>query len=217
MHRMNKETGYLAVMGICLVCCAVLLVSVATDRPLVAAAPTHVPVLRTDGAASHRTAEEALTEDSQKQEALSRVSSGCLLTGERLEAELADFLPESFPVTGLEAALEGEQLSLSFSMERAALRDYLEEQGIPLSLRQSLLLQLLPHTLRAEATFALWADADGLHLRPAALTLGERAVSLSALPENAFSALDQGINALLQAAGVSFSRMEVTPEGLLLS
>ena len=38
MRGFLKENGYLAVMGVCLVCSAVLLVSVLTDRPLVAMA-----------------------------------------------------------------------------------------------------------------------------------------------------------------------------------
>lgn len=220
MRYWIKEYGCLAVMCTCLLCCAVLLVSVATDRPLAASAPLHAPVLRTGGTGDVEdvlTAEQPQAEGDAPEEALFRASSGFLLTGQRLEEELTAFLPESFPVTGLEAELEGERLALSFSMERSALRDYLEEQGVQLTLRQSLLLQLLPHTLRAETAFALWADGTGLHLRPATLTLGEREIGLSGLPEEAFSALDQGINALLQAAGVSFSRMEVTPEGLLLS
>ena len=50
MRRFITEYGYLAVMTVCLVCCAVLLVSVTTDRPLVAAAETHIPVLRTQTA-----------------------------------------------------------------------------------------------------------------------------------------------------------------------
>ena len=40
MRYLIKEYGYLAVMCVCLVCCAVLLASVTTDRPLVAIA-TH--------------------------------------------------------------------------------------------------------------------------------------------------------------------------------
>ena len=43
MRRFITEYGYLAVMTVCLVCCAVLLVSVTTDRPLVAVSPISSP------------------------------------------------------------------------------------------------------------------------------------------------------------------------------
>ena len=43
-----EQYGYPAVMGICLVCSAALLISVTTDRPLVAIAQPHMPVLRSE-------------------------------------------------------------------------------------------------------------------------------------------------------------------------
>ena len=85
-----------------------------------------------------------------------------------------------------------------------------------LSLRQSLFLQMLPRQMEAEAAFALSADEGGLHLAPVTLEVGDRAFDLSGLPADVFSAVDEGLNALLQSAGVSFSSAEFTNEGLLL-
>ena len=49
MKKWITEYGHLALMCVCLTCSAVLLGSVLLDRPLVEAAETHLPVLRTAG------------------------------------------------------------------------------------------------------------------------------------------------------------------------
>ena len=139
-----------------------------------------------------------------------------MLTEEYLETALADFLPECFPAADLDVDLEGGLMELSFTMSRGALKDYLKSRGAELSLRQSLFLQMLPRQLEAEAAFALSADEGGLHLAPVTLEVGDRAFDLSGLPADVFSAVDEGLNALLQSAGVSFSSAEFTNEGLLL-
>ena len=79
-----------------------------------------------------------------------------------------------------------------------------------------LFLQMLPRQLEAEAAFALSADEGGLHLAPVTLEVGDRAFDLSGLPADVFSAVDEGLNALLQSVGASFSSAEFTNEGLLL-
>ena len=221
MRRFIAEYGYLAVMTVCLVCCAVLLVSVTTDRPLVAAAETHIPVLRTQTARTEEehapeSAPEMSGEGSAAQETLSGPGAGYMLTEEYLETALADFLPECFPAADLDVDLEDGLMELSFTMSRGALKDYLKSRGAELSLRQSLFLQMLPRQLEAEAAFALSADEGGLHLAPVTLEVGDRAFDLSGLPADVFSAVDEGLNALLQSAGVSFSSAEFTNEGLLL-
>ena len=71
-------------------------------------------------------------------------------------------------------------------------------------------------TVELEAVFSLSADQNGLHLTPVMLTAGEKAFSLSGLPQNVFSAVDTGLNALLNSAGVRFSSAEFTEDGLLL-
>ena len=64
--------------------------------------------------------------------------------------------------------------------------------------------------------FSLSADQEGLHLTPVMLTAGEKAFSLAGLPQDVFSAVDSGLNTLLDSAGVHFSTAEFTGEGLLL-
>ena len=101
-------------------------------------------------------------------------------------------------------------------MSRAKLKSYLKEQGAELGLKRDLLLQMLPRTVELEAVFSLSADQNGLHLTPVMLTAGEKAFSLSGLPQDVFSAVDSGLNALLDSAGVRFSSAEFTEDGLLL-
>lgn len=210
MRHLIKEYGYLAVMCVCLVCSAVLLLSVTTDRPLVAIAQEHLPVLRTQADGEHE------PEVPSAEETLSDAPAGFVLTEEALEGKLADFLPDTFPATDIDAELENGLLELSFSMDRSALKDYLKGQGADLGTRQNLLLQMLPRKLEAEGDFALSADENGLHLQPVSLELGDKAFDLSALPKGVFSAIDEGINALLKSAGVQFSMVEFTEDGLLL-
>lgn len=212
MRQFVKEYGYLAVMCVCLVCSAVLLLSVTTDRPLVAIAQEHIPVLRTQSEGEH---EPEITAQ-ETEETLSGTQSGFLLTEEYLESKLAEFLPDSFPASGIEAELEDGLVKLDFSMERSALRDYLKAQGAQLGTKQSLLFQMLPRKLEGEVDFTLSADENGLHLQPVKLELGDKAFDLSALPKTVFSEVDEGINSLLQSAGVQFSAAEFTEDGLLL-
>ena len=75
---------------------------------------------------------------------------------------------------------------------------------------------MLPRKLAAQGDFALSADENGLHLQPLTLELGDKAFDLSALPKGVFSAIDEGINALLKSAGAQFSTVEFTEDGLLL-
>lgn len=212
MRQFVKEYGYLAVMCVCLVCSAVLLLSVTTDRPLVAIAREHIPVLRTQTEGEHGAAVTA----PETEETLSGTQTGFVLTEDYLENRLAEFLPDSFPASDIDVELDNGLVELDFSIDRSALKDYLEGQGADLSMRQNLLLQMLPRRLEAEVDFALSADENGLHLQPVKLELGDKAFDLSALPQGVFSAIDEGINALLQSAGVQFSTAEFTGDGLLL-
>ncbi len=199
-----NEYGHLAVMTLCLVCCAVLLTSVVTDKPLVAAADVHVPVLRTAAEAEHQT--------EQTEPAAAGTASGFLLTEDDVEQKLADFLPDSFPASDIDAELEEGLLELSFRMDRADLKTYLTGQGADLGM----LFNLLPRKLEADGHFALSADEAGLHLQPIRLELGDKAFDLSGLPAGAFAAIDEGLNALLAAMDVPFTTAEFTPEGILL-
>ena len=212
MRHLIKEYGYLAVMCVCLVCSAVLLLSVTTDRPLVAIAREHIPVLRTQTPGEH--VPEAA--EPETEETLSGTQTGFVLTEDYLESRLAGFLPETFPASDIDVELENGLVELDFSMDRSALKDYLKAQGADLGTRQSLLFQMLPRRLEAQVAFTLSADENGLHLQPVTLELGDKAFDLSALPKTVFSAVDEGINALLQSAGVQFSTAEFTEDGLLL-
>lgn len=212
MRRFVKEYGYLAVMCVCLVCSAVLLLSVTTDRPLVAIAQQHIPVLRTQSEGEH----QSETTMPESEETLSGTQSGFLLTGEYLESKLAQFLPESFPASDIEVELENGLLELDFSMERSALGDYLKAQGAQWGTKENLLFRMLPRKLKGEVDFTLSADENGLHLQPVKLELGDKDFDLSALPKTVFSAVDEGINALLRKTGVQFSSAEFTKDGLLL-
>ena len=218
LKNILTEYGYLMVMGLCLACSAALLISVTMDKPIVAIAREHVPVLRTEKAVQegeHLT-EMPLQEETVKQEGFPAQTTGFLLTEDALEEQLGAFLPENFPAEDLDVSFDGGLLSLSFDMSRAKLKSYLKEQGAELGLKRDLLLQMLPRTVELEAVFSLSADQNGLHLTPVMLTAGEKAFSLSGLPQNVFSAVDTGLNALLNSAGVRFSSAEFTEDGLLL-
>ena len=212
MRQFVKEYGYLAVMCVCLVCSAVLLLSVTTDRPLVAIAQEHIPVLRTQTEGEH---EPEITAP-ETEETLSGTQSGFVLTEDYLESRLAQFLPDNFPASDIDVELDNGLVELDFSMDRSALKDYLKAQGAQLGTKQSLLFQMLPRRLEAEVDFTLSADENGLHLQPVKLELGDKTFDLSELPQTVFSAVDEGINALLQSAGVQFSTAEFTGDGVLL-
>lgn len=208
MGRFVKEYGYLAVMCVCLVCCAVLLVSVATDRPLVVIAQEHIPVMPGGKIGEH---------EPQPAEGETRATrDGFLLTEAELEQTLADFLPDDFPASDIGVKLGKGLVELKFSMDRSALKTYLKAQGARLGTKQELLFRMLPRRLNGEAAFGLTADEQGLHLQPLTLDLGGRSFDLSAFPPTVFSAVDEGLNALLKSNGVSFSKVEFTEDGLLL-
>ena len=213
-----SEYGYLAVMGLCLACSAALLISVTMDRPIVAIAREHIPVLRTEQAVQEgeHIAEIPAEESTVKQEDLPAQAAGFLLTEDALEEQLGTFLPDNFPAEDLEVSFDGGMLRLSFDMRRAKLKSYLKDRGVELGAKRELLLQMLPREVELEATFALNVGENGLQLTPVTFVAGEKAFSLSGLPQDIFSAIDIGLNALLESAGVQFSAAEFTPEGLLL-
>ena len=212
IKRFWEAYGYLALMGFCLACSAVLLVSVLTDRPLVAIAARHLPVLRVE-----RAAEEdlpaALPEEAAQPTA---DTGGYLLTEGFAEHRLAEFLPADFPAEDLEVSFEDGLVEISFEMSRAGLKGFLKTKGAQLSRGQNLLLQMLPRKVELEGDFALSADGQGLHLTPVRLTAGEAEFALSGLPQDTFSALDSALNALLENAGVRFSSATFTDGGILL-
>ena len=218
LKNILTEYGYLMVMGLCLACSAALLISVTMDKPIVAIAQEHVPVLRTEKAVQEgkNTEETPVEEETVKQEGFPAQTTGFLLTEDVLEEQLGTFLPENFPAEDLDVSFDGGMLTLSFDMSRAKLKSYLKEQGVELGLKRDLLLQMLPRMVELEAVFSLSADQDGLHLTPGMLTAGEKAFSLAGLPQDVFSAVDSGLNALLDSAGVRFSSAEFTEDGLLL-
>ena len=218
LKNILTEYGYLMVMGLCLACSAALLISVTMAKPIVAIAQEHVPVLRTEKAVQEGeyTAEMPVEEETVKQEDFPAQATGFLLTEDVLEEQLGTFLPENFPAEDLDVSFDGGMLTLTFDMSRAKLKSYLKEQGVELGLKRDLLLQMLPRTVELEAVFSLSADQNGLHLTPVMLTAGEKAFSLSGLPQDVFSAVDSGLNALLNSAGVRFSSAEFTEDGLLL-
>ncbi len=205
MGRLIREYGYVAVMCICLACSSVLLWSVSTGRPLAAVAETHLPVLR---ATSLPAEEPPETEVRQTAPA----AAGYLLTEKELEEHLADFLPDSFPASRVEADVEDGRVELSFAAERAELEAWLKGMGF----KQGLLLKLLPRKPEMKVSFVPSADENGLHLRPDSMELGDTAIDLRDLPEGLFSAVDEGLNGLLKSRGVSVSALEFTREGLLL-
>ena len=218
LKNIISEYGYLAVMGLCLACSAALLISVTMDRPIVAIAREHIPVLRTEQAVQEgeHIAEIPAEESTVKQEDLPVQTAGFLLTEDALEEQLGTFLPDNFPAEDLEVSFDGGMLRLSFDMSRAKLKSYLKDRGVELGAKRELLLQMLPREVELEAAFALNVGENGLQLTPVTFVAGEKAFSLSGLPQDIFSAIDIGLNALLESAGVQFSAAEFTPEGLLL-
>lgn len=209
MKKWITEYGHLALMCVCLTCSAVLLGSVLLDRPLVQAAETHLPVLRTAGE-DELLAEDLLSPPAEETSA----GGGWVLTEAYLESRLAQFLPESFGAAEVEASFEEGLVGLSFQLEREALKDCLSSGGT-LGLRQKLVLQMLPRRLEMEADFALSADENGVHLTPVSLELGDKDFSLTGLSAESFSAIDQGLNTLLREAGVKVSSAVFTDEGIL--
>ena len=210
MKKWITEYGHLALMCVCLTCSAVLLGSVLLDRPLVEAAETHLPVLRTAGEGGQPT--EVLFSPPAEE---TSAGGGWVLTEEYLESRLSQFLPESFDAADVDASFEEGLLGLSFLLDREALKDCLSSGGT-LGLRQKLVLQMLPRRLELEADFALSTDESGLHLSPVSLELGDKEFNLTGVSAECLSAIDQGVNALLREAGIHFSSAVFTDEGILL-
>lgn len=217
MKKATLEKAYLTIMSVSLICCLLLVGSVLTDRPLFVSAEQHRPVLRTQtiqtAGEEHFSVEFSLPEE--EAETFSDTHTGWLLTEEQLEQTLLSCLPERFPAEKLEIDLEEPFLCLHFSTTRNALKDYLEDCGMKLSLKQKLALCLLPQQPEAELSLSILGCDGGLRLKPVSLLLGEKEVPLEGLPENVFSAVQSGINAILKAAGVTFDTCTFTEEGLL--
>ena len=213
MKAKTRERIYLAVTVLCLLLCAVLLLSVLLDRPVFGGfAAEHAPVLRptalraVDGGAS-----------GGQEASAAPPPAGLVLTEDALQQLLSERLPEGFPrgTVGVDIEEEG-AVGLSMRVRRAELIDYLESTGLRLSFRQSLALRLLPRTLELELSVGLEGEDGALRLVPRALELNEEEIDLTGLPTGLFDVVDAALRAALEATGYPFRTLRFTDDAVIL-
>lgn len=207
MKSKTRERIYLGVTVLCVLLCALLLLSVLLDRPAFgAAAADHVPVLRPVAPA-----------DAAAGAAQAPAAAGLTVTEGKLAELIRGCLPAGFPQGAVETSIGADgAITLAMRLGRADLIDYLRAQGAALSFRQSLALRLLPRAFGVRLRLAAQSRDGALELVPRALELDDRAIDLGGLPDGILSFAERAVGAALQAAGHDYSGVSFTDGALIL-
>lgn len=211
MSAKTKERIYLAVTILCLLMCAVLLLSVFLDRPVFGIqAVEHTPVMRTGLPDSEAPAETVPLEETMSPD-------GLILTETTLASGLRAALPTSFPADSVDADIkESGEVCFSMEIKRRALEDYLKNAGVTLTFRQSLAIKLLPKTFDTEICFLVACTDGNVVITPLSASVNNDKVSLKALPSGMADVLNAGLSAALKATGYTFTIIQFTEDSLIL-
>lgn len=217
MKNQTMEKLYVGVMIACFLVCLVLLISMIVGQPLLQRAYPHAPTMR-DTILPPQLQEGDGQQDAPETDQTIGQTGRFTLTETALQQTLLSALPESFPVSALEADIERDcTIALTLEVTRSRLTSYLEQAGMKLSLKEKLFLRLLPKTFEAECLLQLsQPEAGGLILlSPQKLALNEHSVKVTAIPEELTQALNQGLQAALEATGLTLGGFTCTDDAIL--
>lgn len=210
MSTKTKERIYLVITVICLLMCAVLLLSVFLDRPVFGVqAANHIPVLR-----PITTAEPVAGGSGEGEEALS--PNGLVLTEKDLAVALQESLPKSLPISDVEADIEPNgRVCLSMDVMRKDFEAYLKKAGVTLSFRQRLAIKLLPKKFEFEACTMIAAANGNITVTPLSVSVNDGMVSFNSLPAGILDVLNAGLNTALGTVG-DFTTIVFTDDSIIL-
>lgn len=217
MKNQTMEKLYVGVMIACFLVCLVLLISMIVGQPLLQRAYPHAPTMR-DTILPPQLQEGDGQQDAPETDQTTGQTGRFTLTETALQQTLLSALPESFPVSALEADIDRDcTIALTLEVTRSRLTSYLEQAGMKLSLKEKLFLRLLPKTFEAECLLQLsQPEAGGLILlSPQKLALNEHSVKVTAIPEELTQALNQGLQAALEATGLTLGGFTCTDDAIL--
>lgn len=203
MKSQAKERIYLLIMVFCVLMCGLLLYSVFAEEPiLVSTRQIHTPVLR------------VTTMDGQTvvQQQVSRI------TEEEIQRQIASVLPQSFGEEHLQISIQEDGLlTLEVSAAKAELKQFLGDLGVDLSLKENLLLGMLPRQLQLRAAFLCSIQENGLLvLQPESFSINGKAMETTAVPQAILALLNAGVNTVLQSGGIDYSGLTFTDGAILL-
>lgn len=217
MKNQTMEKLYVGVMIACFLVCLVLLISMIVGQPLLQRAYPHAPTMR-DTILPPQLQEEEGEQQTPPKDQTTGQTGRFTLTETALQQTLLSALPESFPVSALEADIDRDcTIELKLEIKRNELISYLERAGMKLSLKQKLFLRLLPKTLAAECLLQLSQPEDGglVLLTPQKLSLNEHSVNVSAIPVDLITAVNQGMKTALEATGLTLGGFTCTDDAII--
>ena len=204
VNTKTKERIYLLIMVFCLLMCAILLISVFCDLPIVAISEVrqpHSPAVRTTGLPTNATEPPAAQ--------LPADGDTYKITSEYLQSQMIAYIPDSFPITAVEVEItSGGIFQLDMEVSKGDLKAYLESCGIKMGLKQTIAMGMLPDALEIEAALLCTkAGRSGIQLSVDSLAINDKTVGTGFLPENVFQVVSSSINAVLAYSGYDFSNV----------
>lgn len=218
MQEAVKQRIYLLVMVFSIFMVSVLVVSMALDKPIgIKSASIHVPPNVTISAPKEQDGGQGFVFEVPDTEPLSTESKR--ITEEALMQEMAQHLPESFPLEAVQVDITAEgQVSFHTELKRKTIETYMEKAGIKLSLKQSIVFKLMPEAIEAEAVLLCQPDSDGglLLLTPQKIVLNGTEIKADELPTGFIDEIGTAVNRLITAGGFYYSRVEFEDGAMVL-
>ncbi len=212
MQTKTKERIYLLVIVFCLMMCGVLLISVFIGKPIMAAgeAEQHTPVVRLSQAPLPASAAQNAPQGAEP--------GGLEITGEYLAQRMSAYLPSGFPGEAVDVSITSDgSFGVGLSMTKSELKDYLKSSGISLGIRQAVAIGFMPDTIEVSAELSCKsADTYGIRLEPKRLSINNKNVDVSFMPQNIFDVLSGAINASIAYSGYDFAGIVFLDGAVLL-
>ncbi len=220
MKQQTMEKLYVGVMIACFVVCLILLISMIIGKPLLQRAYPHTPTMRDTILPPQLQEDEGQDQEEPPKDQTTGQTGSLTLTETALQQTLLSALPESFPVSALEADIEPDcTIELKLEVGRSELTKYLEKAGMKLSLKEKLFLRLLPKTFEAECLLQLTQPQEGglVLLTPQKLSLNDHSVKVAAIPGELITAANEGLKAALEATGLTLGSFICTDDAIVFS
>lgn len=220
MKQQTMEKLYVGVMIACFVICLILLISMIIGKPLLQRAYPHAPTMRDTILPPQMQEDEGAGEEAPPKDQTTGQTGSLTLTEMSLQQTLLSALPESFPVSALEADIEPDcTIELTLEVKRSQLTKYLENAGMKLSLKEKLFLRLLPKTYEVDCLLQLSQPEEGglVLLTPQKLSLNDHSVKVAAIPAELITAVNDGLKATLEATGLTLGSFVCTDDAIVFS
>lgn len=198
MEKSKNNRVYLLISVFCIAICAVLVFCMLIDAP--------VPKIGEGADLTHRPP-HGPTEPEEP------ANSRMAVTETYFSKMLSQYLPAGFPVSqiGVDIQKNG-TIVLSAQSGQEELKNYLEQQGIDLNVKQRLLLGLLPESFELSAELDCTTAEDGgtLQTVPQKASYNDVEIDLNGLPSQLFTDIGAALNRLLVSTGYYFTGINIT-------